>query len=217
MQAGLPVLYSFRRCPYAMRARMTLRYCGLTVALREVVLKEMPAALLACSPKGTVPVLVLPDGRVIDESRDIMRWALLQADPDGWWPDSAVLQGEIIALLDENDDRFKADLDRYKYAVRHPEQPPEHYRAQGERFLDRLEQCLAGSEYLLGNRMSMADTGIFPFVRQFAFVDKAWFDAAPYPQLQRWLQGLLDSDLFTGVMQKYPQWQAGDAVTRFPS
>ena len=145
-----------------------------------------------------------------------MHWALSQSDPDGWWPGATGLQGEITALLDENDDRFKADLDRYKYAVRYPEQPPEHYRAQGERFLDRLEQRLADNDYLLGSRMSMADTGIFPFVRQFAFVDKAWFDAAPYPQLQRWLQGLLESDLFTGVMQKYPQWQEGDAVTRFP-
>jgi len=199
-----------------MRARMAIRASGLTVELREVVLKEMPAALLACSPKGTVPVLVLPDDTVIDESRDIMGWALSQSDPEGWLPVAGAAQAGVCALLDENDDVFKADLDRYKYAVRYPEHPAEHYRAQGERFLRKLEQRLVLCTNLTGEQAGLADIGIFPFVRQFAFVDKAWFDAAPYPRLQRWFTRLLDSDHFTGVMQKYPQWHEGDDVTVFP-
>ncbi len=195
---------------------MAIRASGLTVELREVVLKEMPAALLACSPKGTVPVLVLPDDTVIDESRDIMEWALSQSDPEGWLPVADAAQAGVSALLDENDDVFKADLDRYKYAVRHPEHPAEHYRAQGERFLEKLEARLVRHACLTGEHPGLADVGIFPFVRQFAFVDKAWFDAAPYPQLQRWLARLLDSGHFTGVMQRYPQWHEGDDVTVFP-
>ena len=216
MQAGLPVLYSFRRCPYAMRARMAIRSSGLTVELREVVLQEMPAALLACSPKGTVPVVLLPDGGVIEESRDIMDWALSQSDPEGWRPVAGPAQAGVSALLDENDHVFKADLDHYKYAVRYPEHPPEYYRAHGERFLEKLEARLARHACLTGEHRGLADVGIFPFVRQFAFVDKAWFDAAPYPRLQRWFARLLDSNLFTGVMQKYPQWHEGDEVTVFP-
>ncbi|MDH5469775.1 MAG: glutathione S-transferase [Gammaproteobacteria bacterium] len=216
MQAGLPVLYSFRRCPYAMRARMAVRYSGLSVELREVVLKDMPASLLACSPKGTVPVLVLPDGAVIDESRDIMAWALAQNDPDGWLPASTAAAVLVNALLDENDTDFKAELDRYKYAVRYPEHPAEHYRDRGARFLAKLEDRLGRGDYLLGERLSLADVGVFPFVRQFAHVDTAWFDAAPFPQVQRWLAALLGTDLFSGVMGKYPQWHAGDAVTVFP-
>lgn len=211
-----PVLYSFRRCPYAMRARMAILYSGISIELREVVLREMPAALLACSPKGTVPVMVLPAGPVIDESRDIMEWALGQSDPDGWLPRSAGLQAGAKALLDENDGVFKTDLDHYKYAVRYPEHPPEYYRAQGERFLLKLEQRLIAHNYLLGEQLTVADIGIFPFVRQFAFVDKVWFDTAPYPQVQAWLVQRLESDLYNRVMQKYPQWHDGDATIIFP-
>jgi glutathione S-transferase len=199
-----------------MRARMAVRYSGLSVELREVVLKEMPASLLAVSPKGTVPVLVLPDGEVIEESRDIMVWALAQNDPDGWLSASTADIAEINALLDENDDDFKAELDRYKYAVRHPEYPADHYRDLGTRFLEKLEGRLGRGDYLLGDHLSMADVGVFPFVRQFAHVDTVWFDVAPYPHVQRWLAGLLATDLFTGVMGKYRQWHEGDAVTVFP-
>jgi glutathione S-transferase len=195
---------------------MAIRSSGLTVALREVELKAMPAALLACSPKGTVPVLVLPAGRVIEESRDIMDWALAQSDPQGWLPVTDVARNEVGALLNENDNVFKADLDHYKYAVRYPEHPAEHYRARGERFLAKLETRLTRHPCLLGEQTGLADIGIFPFVRQFAFVDKDWFDAAPYPRLQHWLTRLLDSDHFTGVMQKYPPWCEGDDVTLFP-
>jgi len=217
MQAGLPVLYSFRRCPYAMRARMAIRYSGITVELREVILRDMPAALLAASPKGTVPVLVLPDDRVLEESRDIMDWALARSDPDHWQPDrDDDMHAEIRLLLDENDTTFKHYLDRYKYAERYPEHPADYWRSQGEVFLGKLEGHLSRHACLCGEHISVADISIFPFIRQFANVDRDWFDAAACPRLQAWLDGLLCSTLFTGVMQKYPQWQDGDAVTRFP-
>lgn len=218
MPADLPVLYSFRRCPYAMRARMAIRYSGMTVLLREVVLRDMPAALLACSPKGTVPVLVLPGGEVLEESRDIMDRALAENDPDGW------LQGmgdagreEVRQLVDSCDTAFKQHLDHYKYAERYPAHTADYYRAQGGVFLDRLEQRLETSDWLCGERMTLADISIFPFVRQYANVDKAWFDETAWLRLQSWLDRLVCSSLFTGVMDKYPQWQEGDAPVLFPS
>ncbi len=217
MPTDLPVLYSFRRCPYAMRARMALAYSGISVELREVVLRDMPATLLHCSPKGTVPVLVLESGHVIEESLDIMNWALAIRDPDHWLPvDAAAQCADIRGLVDSNDRSFKPQLDRYKYAVRYPEQPAAAYRSAGERFLQQLERRLAATAWLCGDQLTLADVAIFPFVRQFAFVDRPWFDAAPYPHLQAWLDGLLASALFQGVMQKYSQWHAGDAPVVFP-
>ncbi|NVZ17131.1 MULTISPECIES: glutathione S-transferase [unclassified Pseudomonas] len=192
------VLYSFRRCPYAMRARMALRYSGLAVQIIEVSLKAKPAEMLALSPKGTVPVLSV-DGRVIDESLAIMRWALAQNDPEGWLlGDDRATQ----ALIEENDQGFKHQLNRYKYAERYPEYPMEHYRAEGEVFLMRLEGLLAEREYLLAGHLSLADVALAPFVRQFAHVDREWFGQAPYPRLQGWLQRFLESPLFIAVMAK---------------
>ncbi|NWC70159.1 glutathione S-transferase [Pseudomonas sp. P7758] len=192
------VLYSFRRCPYAMRARMALRYSGLAVQIIEVSLKAKPAEMLALSPKGTVPVLSV-DGRVIDESLAIMRWALAQNDPEGWLlGDDRATQ----ALIEENDQGFKHQLNRYKYAERYPEQPMAHYRAEGEVFLMRLEGLLAEREYLLAGHLSLADVALAPFVRQFAHVDREWFGQAPYPRLQGWLQRFLESPLFIAVMAK---------------
>ena len=217
MQGVLPVLYSFRRCPYAMRARMAIFRSGIKVELREVVLREMPPSLLVCSPKGTVPVLVLPDGRVIDESRDIMAWALTDNDPERWLPDDRDgLREETDRLIDENDDSFKQNLDHYKYAERYPEHPASAYRAGAEAFLRQLEQRLEQRDWLVSEHMGVADVAIFPFVRQFAQVDRPWFDQAPYPRLHVWLDCFLDSALFLEVMKKYPQWQEGDAVTLFP-
>jgi glutathione S-transferase len=217
MQPAYPVLYSFRRCPYAIRARMTLLCSGIRVELREVVLRDMPVSLLECSPKATVPVLKLPDGCVIDESRDIMEWALAENDPQQWLASND--EGSRDAadrLIDENDDSFKRHLDRYKYADRHPQQPASVYRSEGERFLQRLERRLQQRHWLLGERIGVADVAIFPFVRQFALVDKPWFDDAPYPRLRAWLNDFLESALFLRVMKKYPQWQEGDAITLFP-
>ena len=190
------VLYSFRRCPYAMRARMALRYSGVPLSIVEVSLKAKPAEMLALSPKGTVPVLVCADGRVIEQSLEIMHWALARHDPDNWLgPDSA-------ALIEENDQVFKVNLDRYKYAIRYPEQPMEHYRAQGAAFLQRLEMMLEQTPYLAGDTLSLADIALAPFVRQFAHVDRDWFEQAPYPRLNAWLERFLASELFTAVMAK---------------
>ncbi|WP_322846906.1 glutathione S-transferase [Pseudomonas sp. B33.4] len=191
-------LYSFRRCPYAMRARMALRYSGVPVDIVEVSLKAKPAEMLAISPKGTVPVLDA-GGRVIDESLEIMRWALAQNDPQGW-----LLAGDsrIAELIEANDQGFKVQLNRYKYAERYPEQPMEVYRAEGAVYLQRLEVLLNDRDYLLADHPSLADIALLPFVRQFAHVDREWFAQTPYVRLQAWLQRFLESELFTSIMKK---------------
>jgi glutathione S-transferase len=191
-------LYSFRRCPYAMRARMALRYSGVPVEIVEVSLKAKPAAMLAISPKGTVPVLDA-DGQVIDESLEIMRWALAQHDPDDW-----LLGGDsrIAGVIEANDQGFKVHLNRYKYAERYPEQPMEVYRAEGALFLQQLDELLRDRDYLLSDHLSLADVALLPFVRQFAHVDREWFAQTPYVRLQAWLQGFLESELFTAIMKK---------------
>jgi len=210
-----PVLYSFRRCPYAIRARLALRVSGIQVQLREVVLADKPEALRQLSAKGTVPVLALDQAQVIDESLDIMMWALQQHDPDGWLLKDAVLMAESQRLINVNDSEFKRYLDRYKYADRFPDHPLAFYRAKAERFLAVLEVKLTSSLYLLSERPTLADMAIFPFIRQFANVDKAWFEKSPYPHLQSWLTGLLALPLFTGVMDKYSQWQKDDPEVIF--
>ena len=195
-------LYSFRRCPYAMRARMALRYSGVAVDIVEVSLRAKPAEMLTLSSKGTVPVLNA-DGEVIDESLSIMRWALAQNDPQDWLlKDDPAGQAQIDALIEENDQVFKMHLNRYKYAERYPEQPMEVYRAEGEVFLRTLDGLLAGRDYLLAGHPSLADVALMPFVRQFAHVDREWFAQTSYARLQMWLQRFLESALFTGVMQK---------------
>jgi glutathione S-transferase len=195
-------LYSFRRCPYAMRARMALRYSGVAVDIVEVSLKAKPAEMLALSGKGTVPVLSA-NGRVIDESLDIMRWALAQNDPQDWLlKDDPAAAAHIASLIEHNDQVFKVHLNRYKYAERYPEQPMEVYRGEGEVFLRRLEALLEGRDYLLADHPSLADVALMPFVRQFAHVDREWFAQTPYLRLQAWLQRLLESELFTSIMKK---------------
>ena len=191
---------------------MAIAYAGIDVGLREVVLKDKPEAMLAASSKGTVPVLIETDGRVIDESLNVMAWALDQQDSDHW------LKGEGLQdpLIDSCDNTFKHWLDRYKYAVRFPEQSEQWYREQGERFLDQLEQLLTNHRYLRGDSLSAVDVAVMPFVRQFAAVDTNWWSERPYPQVTTWLERLLESDLFKGVMKKYPQWQDGDPAIRFP-
>ena len=190
-----PVLYSFRRCPYAMRARMALLISEAAFELREVTLRDKPPEMIAASPKGTVPVLVLPDGRVIDESLDIMRHALAQHDPEDW------LDGDDAGLLAANDGPFKHHLDRYKYPDRHGSDADAH-RAAGLALLDRLEQRLADSANLCGEGRSLTDIAVLPFVRQFAAVDRGWFDAQPLPGLQRWLRDHLGSALFMAAMAR---------------
>lgn len=210
-----PILYSFRRCPYAMRARLAIQVAGIQVELREVVLKNKPAELLEISAKATVPVLQLPDGRVIDESRDIMLWALQQHDPQHWLGDEQALLETANQLITSNDVDFKPNLDGYKYADRHP-QSAEFYRQQGEHFLQQLEQKLQSQRYLLGDQVSLADMAIFPFIRQFAHIDKNWFEQTTYHRLQQWLAALLAAGSFKQIMTKYPAWQSGDPAIYFP-
>ena len=198
----MTTLYSFRRCPYAMRARMALRYSDVAVNIVEVSLKAKPAEMLALSSKGTVPVLSV-DGQVIDESLAIMHWALAQNDPQDWLlKDDPAGRAQIAALIEENDQVFKVHLNHYKYAERYPEQPMEFYRAEGEVFLRQLEGLLEGRDYLLADHQSLADVALMPFIRQFAHVDREWFDQTRYVRLQAWMKRFLESDLFTSIMKK---------------
>lgn len=199
-----PTLYSFRRCPYAMRARMALRYSSVAVEIVEVSLKAKPPEMLALSSKGTVPVLSL-DGRVIEESLEIMRWALEQNDPQDWLlKDDSAAQQRGAALIEANDQTFKLHLNRYKYAERYPEHPMEHYRSEGVVFLRELDELLQQRAYLVADHVSLTDIALAPFIRQFAHVDRDWFAQTPYRQLQAWLQGILESALFSAVMAKQP-------------
>ncbi|MGP5209474.1 glutathione S-transferase [Psychrobacter alimentarius] len=215
MTLSIHRLYSFRRCPYAMRARLGLLFAELSVELREITLKNKPTQMLAISPKGTVPVLQLIDGTVIEESREIMMWALEQNDPQGLLDTAVLSQAE--ALIAQNDNEFKYWLDRYKYADRHTEMTQTEYRQRGEVFLQVLEARLTKSRYLLGDSVTVADIGIMPFVRQFAHVDRDTFYDLPYPKLQQWLQNWLAHPLFLQAMVKFQPWQEEDEVVIFPS
>lgn len=215
MTNSLHRLYSFRRCPYAMRARLGLLFAGVSVELREIVLKNKPSQMLAISPKGTVPVLQLIDGTVIEESFEIIIWALEQNDPQGLLDEKVLLQAN--ALIEQNDNEFKQWLDRYKYADRHLEMTQTEYRERGEIFLQVLEDLLTENRYLLGDSVTIADIGIMPFVRQFAHVDRKIFHSLPYPKLQQWLQSWLDHPLFLQAMTKFEPWQEGDETIIFPS
>ena len=214
LTSGLPQLYSFRRCPYAMRARLALYGSGMEVELREVVLRDKPVELQELSPKATVPVLVTVEGQVIDESLDIMLWALRQSDPEKWLLQGTELK-KAMALIDQNDGEFKHWLDHYKYADRFPEYSASYYREQAEMFIAQLEQKLTCQRYLMADRLSVADVAIFPFIRQFAHVDILWFDQAPYPSVQSWLASLMESSWFVDVMVKYSQWNVGSDVILF--
>ena len=174
------------------------------VELREVLLKNKPAAMIQASSKATVPVLILTDGSVIDESVDIMLWSLQLNDPQHWlsFPNE-----QISLLIGENDNIFKIHLDHYKYADRFPEHPSLYYRQKGEVFLQQLETRLQQHQFLLGNSTSLADIALFPFIRQFAYVDIKWFDNCPYPRLIQWLNYWINNELFLKVMNKYPQWE----------
>ena len=213
--SSYPRLYSFRRCPYAMRARRGLLFAGLQVELREITLKNKPPQMLAISPKGTVPVLQLLDGTVIEESREIMTWALEQQDAQGLLAAQTLPQAN--ALIDKNDNEFKYWLDRYKYADRHLDMSQAEYRQRGEAFLQMLEELLIKNSYLLGESITIADIGIMPFVRQFAHVNRKVFYDLPYPNLQRWLQDWLNHPLFLQAMTKFEPWQEKDDVVVFPA
>lgn len=217
MSMSHAILYSFRRCPYAMRARLAIAISGVQVELREVLLRDKPDALLQASPKATVPVLITVDSHVIAESLDIMLWALQQNDPDNWLLQAeSEDDGNSQTLIAQNDSDFKYWLDRYKYADRFPEQTQVYYRQQAEKTLVSLEKLLSSQAYLLGETASVTDMAILPFIRQFAFVDKTWFDNSSYTYLKSWLDRFITSPLFHSIMIKQPQWQPEDNKSFFP-
>jgi glutathione S-transferase len=195
-----PILYSFRRCPYAMRARLAVAVSGVAVEMREILLRDKPAAFLAASPSGTVPCLVTDQG-VIDESLDVMIWALRQNDPDGWLN----MPEEGLGWIGRADGPFKRALDRVKYASRFDAAEVGAARAEAVAFFEDLEAVLGDWIF---ERASLADYALLPFVRQFAFVDKPWFDAQPWPLVQAWLARFLASDRFAAIMEKRAVWQA---------
>lgn len=209
--AARPILYSFRRCPYAMRARLALLARGTPCELREVKLSAKPPELIAASAKATVPVLVLPDGRVIDESLDIMRWALDREGPGRW------LNSSDADWVAANDGAFKGHLDRYKYCERCVSDASSH-RAAAMVYVQRLDARLAlrpYQRYPAPDMTDMTDMAIMPFVRQFAQIDRAWFDTQPVPYAHSWLAGWLASSLFQASMLRVPAWTPGEEPVFF--
>lgn len=201
-------LYSFRRCPYAIRARMALSYAEIRVGVREVKLSDKPVELIQVSPKATVPVLVLDSGEIIDESLDIMLWAIKQSDPKNWLSPS--LEPKIFNLIHRNDFEFKPLLDNYKYPQSSKMGNPLLYREQALPFLSELNTLLSNNQFLLSNTTSLTDIAVFPFIRQFCMVDKEWFMQSPFTKLTDWLTYFLTSPIFLNVMQKYSPWNIGN-------
>ncbi len=216
MQQERDILYSFRRCPYAMRARMALQLSEHPCELREVVLRDKPPSLGQISAKATVPVLLTRDKRVIDESLEIMRWTLATRDPVGWLDPAEGELDDVLALIARCDGDFKVHLDGYKYAHGNPAAAEEH-RAQASVFLLELDHRLQSRDWLFGARSSLADAAIAPFVRQFANSDRAWFDGQDWQALRAWLDDFLRSPLLASVMHKYAPWQEGTPGSLFPS
>jgi len=212
----MPILWSFRRCPYAMRARLAIDASQQQVKLREILLRDKPDAFVAMSPKATVPVLQCDDGQVIEESRDIMFWALQCNDPEGWldvWHQSPA---EVTHFLDRLDGSFKADLDRYKYASRYDADAALIHRDAGVVFIAELDSILAQKPALSGDRAGLLDFACLPFIRQFRIADSVWFDEQEWPDLHKWLQAFLTSSRFERVMYKYSPWCEGEQGVDFP-
>lgn len=209
-----PILYSFRRCPYAIRARYTLSLLNIKVEIREVVLRNKPEALLALGGRSSVPQMICEQGIRYPESMDIIRWAMSKKQNANIYSEQQ--ENEIAAWLFQTDHRFKVWLDKYKYADRHPAYSQAYYRSQAERFLRRLESKLSKQAFLLGGEMSMADVLVFPFIRQFRGVDNAWFDQSQYLNVRSWLKQIIEDEAFEKVMIKLPPWQKGDEPRYFP-
>ncbi|MCP2729327.1 glutathione S-transferase [Limnofasciculus baicalensis] len=214
--ASYPILYSFRRCPYAMRARLALVVSNCVCELREVVLRDKPQEMLAVSPKGTVPVLIDLNGRVIDESIDIMLWALAQHDPEKWLMPEEGNLAAMLELISQCDRGFKYHLDRYKYPNRYEDTDGIVHRNEGYLYLERLNQQLSKTRYLFGNSVALADMAIAPFIRQFAHTDLDWFNEQQLPHLHDWLARFVDSEIYNRVMNKYLKWESGKVGVIFP-
>ncbi|MBW6416365.1 glutathione S-transferase [Celeribacter sp. PS-C1] len=207
-----PILYSFRRCPYAMRARLAIASAGIEVELREVVLRDKPQEMLEASPKGTVPVLITETG-VIEESREIMEWALVQNDPEGLCDMPAEGEDWIAQI----EGPFKTALDRYKYETRYEGVEPLAEREAAAAILRQVDGQLRERLWLYGDRPSFADLATITFVRQFAMVDRAWFEGEDWTGVQGWLERFLASERFAQIMLKYAKWQPGDDPVVFPA
>lgn len=212
------ILYSLRQCPYAMRARIGLLLANQSVVLRDIVMNNIPTQMLSVSPKGTVPVLVLSDSSVIDESLDIMLWALQQNDPSNllYSHDNDALVN-MLALIERNDNEFVEALKKYKAASRYHDSNIISYQHQCESYINYLEECLTKHNFIMGDSASLVDYAILPFVRQFAKVDRKWFKQAPYPKLQQWLDNHYQNPMFSRAMTQYPQWLDTNEVVIFGS
>lgn len=217
----LPVLYSFRRCPYAIRARYIIASLELSVSLREVDLKSKPADLMSLGGRSSVPQLIDENGVRHPESLDIVFWALSKSNhkkANELWSTSLMMQNKMQSWITYNDHFFKYWLDRYKYADRYPEYSQAYYRAKGEVFLQRLETRLEARAFLFGDKESVVDIATFPFIRQFAAVDSVWFESSQYHNVKAWLASFVNSVMFnTVVMVKHPVWQAGQEDVFFPA
>ncbi len=215
ISSDLPILYSFRRCPYAMRARMALAVSGIKCRLREVVLRDKPPAMIEISPKATVPVLQITDGRVIEESIEIMDWALVQQDPEDWLGADRQAMTILIAATETD---FKGHLDRYKYPNRYENVDPLVHRAQALSFVQRLDDQLGDKLFLFAETPRLADIAIFPFIRQLANTDRSWWDNEPTISCAgNWLERCLALPIFEAVMDKYERWREGDVEPVFPA
>ncbi|MBL4911074.1 MAG: glutathione S-transferase [Alteromonadaceae bacterium] len=212
-----PILYSLKNCPYAIRARMALLSSKQQVILRNLVLTNKPKAFLITSPKGSVPVLALPSLTVLDESLQIMLWALNENDPDDLLHSYDVSQlTQMLALIKVFDQQFKPSLEQYKCAKRYHEDTVVEYRQACEQHLKRLENNLNQHVFFISDHASLADLAIFPYIRQFARVERQWYLQSPYPKLKQWLNNYLQSSLFTRTMTKYPLWVKGQPDVFFP-
>ena len=211
-----PILYSFRRCPYAMRARLALLASGIRCEMREIALSQKPEGMLAASPKGTVPVLVFKD-KVLEESLDIMHWALSQHDPHAWSTTGTSVDADAQALVQHCDGEFKKNLDRYKYPNRYELPDGLAHRDAGAVFLKELNSLLSQGTYLMGSKWTWVDAAIAPFVRQFARTDRDWFDAQRWSALQTWLDNFEQSAAYISVMHKYKVWHHDAKPVAFPA
>ena len=213
LKNNLPILYSFRRCPYAMRARMAIHISSQKCEIREVLLRDKPPSMLEYSSKGTVPVLVLQSGEVIDESLDVIEWALNLNDPDNWQRSKD--NEKTKELIKINDGEFKHHLDRYKYSKRYDNEDPEFHRKKCLSFIEKVNSELQNSKYIFDDAISYIDISLLPFIRQFRIADNEWFDELPYENVKSWLSNFLNSELLESIMSKHDLWKEGDEVTIF--
>ena len=211
MNQKIPILFSFRRCPYAMRARIAIKLCSLECEIREINLKLKNKEFLELSPKGTVPVLVLPDDKIIEESMDIIHWAISNNDPYNLKLKNLEIYNKDMELISIFDNEFKYHLDRYKYNSRYKGINKEEHKYKARDLLVNLNNSLKEKQWLNGENISISDISILPFIRQYRIADIKWFDEKlELPNINRWLDKFLNSKIFNNVMKKYKIWETTD-------